>query len=81
MTNTTSTFGARRGTRRVPTQALPDLNRSFSANRSVALILMNEALSRARLLVAPQARTRLAPTRPARLIAMSAAKRRERLGR
>jgi hypothetical protein len=81
MTTTTNRVGGERDSRREVATPLPEQTRSFTANRSTMLILMNEALSRARLLVANPARTRIGATRPARVIAASAAKQRERLAR
>ena len=79
MTTTNNPNGGGRDTGRDPVDAIQDIERSYSLNRSNALILMNEALARARMLEASQARTRAGATRPARLIALSALKRRERL--
>jgi hypothetical protein len=79
-TTTTSPLAEERDEHRVPA-VTHEANRSFSLNRSTALILMHEALSRARLLEAAQARTQTGATRPARLVAMQAARRRERLPR
>jgi hypothetical protein len=52
---------------------------SVSPNRSIAVLLMNEALARARMRGAAQANTRTIAVRPARLVAMAAAKIRDRV--
>jgi hypothetical protein len=52
---------------------------SVSPNRSIAVLLMNEALARARMREAVQANTRTGAVRPARLVAMAASKIRNRI--
>jgi hypothetical protein len=51
---------------------------SVSPNRSIAVLLMNEALARARMREAIQANTSSGAVRPARLVAMAASKIRNR---
>ncbi len=57
--------------------AATDIDYSFDSNRSTTLLLMNEALSRMRTRMVSQRRYPVAQ-RPAREVAMLAAKRRER---
>ena len=52
---------------------------SVSPNRSIAVLLMNEALARTRMREAVQANTRSVAVRPARLVAMAASKIRNRI--
>jgi hypothetical protein len=56
--------------------ARPDIDFSFDPNRSTTLLLMNEALARVRTRMVGQRRN-LAAQRPAREVAVAAAKRRE----
>jgi len=58
--------------------AAHDIDYRFEPNRSTTLLLMNEALARVRMLAASR-RERSGAQRPAREVAMLAAKRRERL--
>jgi hypothetical protein len=78
---TTTTYPSAVSVRRFDSEliGLPyDISVSFSPNRSIAVLLMHEALARARMREAIQATTKPGAVRPARLVAMLASKYRNR---
>jgi hypothetical protein len=80
MTTTTYPSAAGRGIDRDTTGLTSDINTiSQSPNGSIAVLLMNEALARVRMREATEASNRPVAVRPARLIAMLADKRRNRI--
>jgi hypothetical protein len=80
MTTTTIQLVGERENPRDTAGAIRDIDCSYLPNRSTALLLMNEALARVRMLEASQKATvRAGASRPARLVAMLAAKRRDRV--
>lgn len=77
MTTTTTRYRAEIDAGNDVHGAARDINHSHDANRSKTLLLMNEALARVRMRLARKAEKSSAQ-RPAREVAMAAAKRRER---
>jgi hypothetical protein len=76
---TASAHSARRGdTHRVASGTSFDNYLNVSPNRSIAVLTMNEALARARMRTATEANPRTRAVRPARLVAMTASKLRNR---
>ncbi len=79
MTNTTyPNATAVRGCDREVARLNHDIETSFSPNRSITLLVMHEALARARMREAVKATTTPGAVRPARLVAMLASRYRNR---